>query len=41
MTTTAKKGAYRWIALTVLVLAFSTSFFSRFIWAPEIGRAHV
>ena len=39
MTTTAKKGAYRWIALTVLVLAFSTSFFSRFIWAPVLSTA--
>lgn len=37
MTTTVKKGAYRWIALGVLVLAFSASFFSRFIWSPLIA----
>lgn len=39
MENTQKKGIYRWIVLAVLVLAFTTSFFSRFIWAPLLATA--
>lgn len=33
------KGIYRWIVLGVLVLSFSSTFLSRFIWAPVIPAA--
>lgn len=34
-----KSGYYRWIVLGVLVLSFSSTFLSRFIWAPVIPAA--
>lgn len=33
------QGVYRWIVLTILVLAFSSTFLSRFVWAPVIPNA--
>ncbi|MBQ8537399.1 MAG: MFS transporter, partial [Clostridia bacterium] len=39
METTQKKGLYRWVVLAVLVLAFTTTFFSRFIWSPLLSTA--
>ena len=42
METTAlekKGGAYRWIVLAILVLSFTSTFLSRFIWAPAIPTA--
>lgn len=33
------KGLYRWIVLAILVLAFSSTFLSRFVWAPVIPAA--
>lgn len=34
-----KKGLYRWIVLAILVFSFTSTFLSRFIWAPVIGTA--
>lgn len=33
------KGIYRWITLGILALAFSSTFISRFVWAPLIPAA--
>ena len=34
-----KKGAYRWILLIVLVLSFTSTFFSRFVWGSLLSTA--
>ncbi|MDL2317801.1 MFS transporter [Eubacteriales bacterium OttesenSCG-928-A19] len=34
-----KKGLYRWGVLAILVAAFTSTFFSRFVWSPLIGAA--
>lgn len=36
---TTNKGIYRWIVLGILVLSFSSTFLSRFVWAPVIPVA--
>lgn len=34
-----KKGAYRWALLVMLVLSFTATFFSRFVWASLLSTA--
>ncbi len=39
MEMTGKKGIYRWVVLAILVLSFTSTFISRFIWAPVLSVA--
>ena len=39
METKEKNNIYRWLILAVLVLAFTSTFVSRFIWAPVLSAA--
>ena len=34
-----KTGIYRWIVLAILVLSFTSTFLSRFIWSPVLATA--